>query len=174
MDVTLEIIDRDENGVAVCFEKSYKRTCGYKFCDFRGQSLNWYFNDWSRRFHPDGIRGDIDGVIDPGTLMFAGENMMQEVARDIDLTLNDDPIEAKLTIDRIRRNDLARLQAVITRLDEYLEAQDPNGAWEFLKGAPKKFTASIPNRVNQLHEYIELAIFFYIVGLCGHSIKWNY
>ena len=173
--VKLHILDLDDgSGEPRTFDESFAALFHHTYKDFRNNTLSWYFNDWGERFHPNGIRGDVNGVVDAETLIFAAECIVEEIGRNLHITLNDDPVEARNTINKFRKNDLARLQAVITELDGFLANEDSKGAWEFLKGAPKKFTDSVPEQANNLYKYIELAVFFHTVGSCGHSIKWEY
>ena len=171
MKITLQILERAGEDP---FDKAVREFYRHPFRDFRGADMSWYFNDWSPRFHPAGIRGAVDGTVAAADLMYAGETIMQEIAAELNVTLSDDPVAAKLRIDQMRANELARLQAVITELDGFLEARNAAGAWEFLKGAPKKFTEAIPNRAAELYCYVELAIFFYVVGQCGRRLHWEY
>ncbi len=174
MVVKFVILDKQSNDIPITFEHSRGEFYRGNFRDFRGEDLGWYFNDWSKHYHPMGIRGGTDFVVDSATLMYAGELIMDEIAENLQLTLSDDPLEAKRELDRIKTSDMAVLRSVIDELEFFAESGQPERAWEFLKGAPQKFTHGIPHRVIDLSKYIDIGAFFYIVGLCGHGGKWIY
>lgn len=175
MVVRATVLDRRAGESTFTLDESRDEFYTKSFKDFRGENLSWYFNDWSKHYHPDGIRGNIDGIVDPQTLMYAGESIMDEIGMELGLSLlPDDPIDAKIVLDRLRSDDCVQLEAVIDELTHFLETGNPQGGWEFLKGAPKKFTKGIPHKVSEVYKFAEIGIFFYTVGLCGHSIQWEY
>jgi hypothetical protein len=173
MSITIKVIDRVVGEETISFDESFNETYNYvKFTDYRLKSPAWYYMDYSKIFHPDRIRGDIDGVVEDSILINAGETIIDNVGKEVGLDLSDDPLEARNNIKRYLTDDLTRLRQVIYTLEQYSVREDVSGAWAFLQGAPQKFTNGIPNKLRDLLKYVEIAIFFYIVGSCGHSIQW--
>jgi hypothetical protein len=154
------------------FDENIRKFYRGKWIDFRKQDMTWYYNEWSNILHPKSIRGNIDGVVDPATLIYCAEQIFDELSKNSGLILDDDPINAKQTIDRYLQNDIEKIQMIVMNLEEFIINRDVSSAWEYLRGGSRRFTTDTPNYLAKHKDYIEFALFIYIVGISGHELQW--
>lgn len=140
---------------------------------FANNDLGWYITDWADLYHPKGIYGNIDNIVDSKTLLYAGETIMEQIAAELKITLHEDPVIALSFLDKMRARDRDKLIMIIGELERYVQDCDYTSAWDFLRGAPAKFTDWLPSKINEIYKYAELATFFYRVGEKQYNIKWT-
>lgn len=151
---------------------SFNNTINHKMIDFQLYEMAWWFYDFNDKYHTDYLRGDVNNIVRPSELICGARKIINDVMVELGLTIHGSPIVIRDHFQSIIDNNKQQLKAIIDNASTMYAIDDITNAWNCLMQS--KYDHNLSNRMRELMKYVELAVFFYTVGIHNHNLKWHY